>query len=188
METSSVPQSVDFQRWLTSDHIDQWLAEDFLRFRWWALIFILAACAFAWWKLLDKSRLKETVLFTAVGFIVVLGINEYGQELILWDYPTDVIPIFPPLSSVNLIMLPFLYSLVFQRFSSFRPYLWATLAVTAIFCFVVEPLLTLGGFFQLLNWRYWMSFPLYVIMALLVRLLSVKALRITAKNRAAKEQ
>jgi hypothetical protein len=58
-EASAVPLSVDLQRKLTSDHIDQWLAEDALGVRWWALIAIFITCAVVWWKLLDKRRLKE---------------------------------------------------------------------------------------------------------------------------------
>ena len=182
-EASPVPQSVELQRQLTSDHIDQWLAEDFLRLRWWVLIVFYIVCAVIWWKLLDKRRLKEVILFSALAYIAVLAINEYGQELILWDYPTDIIPFFPPLSSVNLLLLPPLYSLIYQRFSSPKAYFVAVLAGTAVFCFALEPLLAWGGFFELLNWKYWMSFPVYVVMALLVRLLTTVALKITAKNR-----
>ena len=186
-EATAVPQSVELQRQLTTDHIDRWLAEDFLRLRWWVLIVFYIVCAVVWWKLLDKRRLKEILLFTAMAYIAVLTINEYGQELILWDYPTDIIPFFPPLSSVNLLLLPSIYSLIYQRFSVLKTYFPAMLVATAVFCFVLEPLLAWGGFFELLNWKYWMSFPVYIAMALLVRLLSVMALNITAKNRPIEE-
>ena len=55
--------------------------------------------------------------------------------------------------------------------------------MTAAFCFVIEPLLAWGGFFQLLNWQYWMSFPLYTVMALIIRLLTVVLLKTTARAR-----
>jgi len=182
-QATAQPQSVDIQIRLTHDHIDQWLAEDFLRFGWWALIVLYIVCAVVWWKLLDKRQLKETILFTALAYIAVLTINEYGQELILWDYPTDLIPIFPPLSSANLLLLPLIYSLAYQHFPSPRMYSSAVLVITAAFCFLVEPLLAWGGFFKLLNWHYWMSFPLYIVMALLVRLLASVLLNITSRAR-----
>lgn len=185
-EATTVPQSVDLQWQLTLDRIDRWLAEDFLRLRWWVLIVFYIACAMLWWKLLDKRRLKEIVLFTALAYIIALTINEYGQELILWDYPVDVIPFFPPLSSVNLLLLPPLYSLVYQRFSSLKTYFPAMLVATGLFCFAVEPLLSWGGFFELLNWKYWLSFPVYTAMALLMRGLALAAFKITAKYRTAK--
>ena len=182
-QVTALPQSVEMQMKLTRDHIDQWLAEDFLRFRWWLLIVIYIACAVVWWKLVDKQRLKETLLFTVLAYIAVLALNEYGQELILWDYPVDLIPVFPPFSSVNLLLLPPIYSLVYQRFTSARTYFSAVLVVSAAFCFVIEPLLVWGGFFQLLNWQYWMSFPLYIVMALLVYLLTTVLLKATARAR-----
>ena len=182
-QVTTLPQSVEMQMKLTSDHIDQWLAEDFLRFRWWLLIVIYITCAVVWWKLVDKQRLKATVLFTMLAYIAVLGINEYGQELILWDYPVDLIPVFPPFSSVNLLLLPPIYSLVYQRFTSALTYFSAVLVVSAAFCFVIEPLLVLGGFFQLLNWQYWMSFPLYIVMALLIYLLTTVLLKVTSRAR-----
>ncbi len=182
-QATALPQSVDMQIKLTSDHIDQWLTEDFLRFRWWLLIVIYIACAVAWWKLLDKRHLKKTLLFTALAYIAVLSINEYGQELILWDYPIDLIPMFPPFSSVNLLLLPPIYSLVYQRFTSPHTYFSAVLVVTAGFCFVIEPLLAWGGFFQLLNWQYWLSLPLYTVMALIIRLLTTALLKATARAR-----
>ncbi len=184
-QASELPQSVEMQIRLTHDHIDQWLAEDFLHVRWWALIVLYIVCAVVWWKLLDKRRLKETLLFTALAYIAVLTINEYGQELILWDYPTDVIPIFPPLSSANLLLLPLIYSLAYQYFPSPRMYGSAVLVISAAFCFLVEPLFAWGGLFELLNWQYWMSFPLYIAMALLVRLLTSVLLKITARARSA---
>lgn len=186
-EASAVPESVELQRQLTADRIDRWLAEDFLHLRWWVLIALYIICAIIWWKLIDKRRLKETILFIAMAYIAVLGINEYGLELILWDYPIDILPFFPPFSSVNLLLLPSLYSLIYQHFSSARTYILATLAATAVFCFVLEPLLSWGGFFELLNWKYWINFPMYTVMALLVWLFTVKALKIAAKNRSVKE-
>lgn len=185
-EASAVPQSVDLQRQLTADHIEIWLAEDFLKLRWWVLIILYIVCAVIWWILLDKRRLKEIVLFTALGYIAVLTINEYGQELILWDYPIDVLPVFPPFSSVNLLLLPPLYSLIYQRFSSSRSYIVAASVAAVLFCFALEPLLAWGRFFELLNWKYWLSVPVYIIMALLVRMFTVETLKITARSRETK--
>lgn len=182
-QATALPQSVEMQVKLTADHMEKWLAEDFLRLHWWALIVIYIVCIVVWWKLLDKRRLKELLLFTALAYIAVLAINEYGQELILWDYPTDIIPWFPPLSSVNLLLLPLIYSLAYQRFTLPRIFFSAVLVATAAFCFLIEPLLAWGGFFELLNWQYWMSFPLYTVMAMLVHLITSALLKTTARAR-----
>lgn len=182
---SQIPQSVQDQQDLTSLHIDEWLNNDVFKPRWWILLALVVVSLIIWWMLLDKSRLKETCLFAALGFIFVLALNEYGEELILWDYPTDIIAIFPPLSSINLIMLPLVYSVVYQRFTLKKHYIWATLIITAVLCFVIEPVFSWGNLYQLINWQYYFNFPLFVLIAILLRALTLKIFKITEKSRQA---
>ncbi len=182
-DASQIPQSVEDQQHLTSIHVDEWINNDVFRLRWWILLGLLVASLIIWWLLLDKSRLKETCLYTALGYIFALAINEYGEELILWDYPTDIIAIFPPLSSINLLMLPLVYSLTYQYFTEKRRFVWAVLIVTAVMCFVLEPLFSWGNLYQLINWKYYFSYPLFILMALLVRALTVKIFIITGRSK-----
>ena len=115
--------------------------------------------------------------------IAAMGINEYGEELTLWDYPTDVIPIFPPLSSINLISLPLIYSIVFQYFKTRRSFIWAALTVTALICFIIEPILAGVDFYQLLQWKYIFSFPIYAAAAVGIRETILKITAIDEKNK-----
>ncbi len=181
-DASQIPQSVQDQQQLTSIHIDEWLNNDVFKLRWWVLLGLLLASLIIWWILLDKSRLKETCLFTALGYIFALAINEYGEELILWDYPTDIIAIFPPLSSINLLLLPLIYSLIYQYFTQRKRFFWAVLIITAVICFVVEPLFSWGNLYQLINWKYYFSYPLFVLTALFTRALTVKIFKITERS------
>ena len=91
--------------------------------------------------LLDKSRRMEICLYAPLALIIAMGIVEYGEELTLWDYPTDIIPIFPPLTSANLLMLPLSYSLAHQYFHTTGRFVVAVLIITGVICFVIEPLL-----------------------------------------------
>lgn len=178
---SDVPQTVKDQADLTKAGIDEWKKEDVFHLGWWILIGLIVISFVVWIILLDKSRLKETILFAALMFIVVLGLDEYGDELILWDYPVDVIPIFRSLTAFNLLLLPMVYSLMYQYFKG-RNYIFAVLISTAAICFGVEPLLSLGNMYQLLNWQYWWSFPFYFVSALLVRKITLKVFKISERN------
>lgn len=157
----SVPADVELQRYITSLHIEEWLKDDFLYWRWWLLLVLVAAALGLWWHFADKERIHEITLFAALGCILSMGIFEYGEELVLWDFPTDLIPVFPPLSSFNLFSLPLAYSLLYQHFHSLKSFSWAALAASAFFCFAVEPLLVWGGFFEHIHWEYWYGLPLY---------------------------
>lgn len=181
LSVTGVPPDVEIQRQLTSIHIDQWLREDVFHFRWWLLLILLVVSAYVWWKMIDKSRLPEIILYAALATIVVMAIVEYGEELTLWDYPTDIIPIFPPLTSINLISLPLIYSLIYQHFKTMKSFIMATVILTAVICFIIEPILVWGGFYQLLRWNYYFSYPIYASMAILIRTVVIKIYSITEK-------
>lgn len=170
--TTDIPQSVQVQRDLTLDHIDRWL-KDVLQPEWWVLVGLIIVCIVVWVVLLDKKRLRETLLYAAFLSILGLGMAEYGEELILWDYPVDLIAVFPPLTSINLLLLPLSYSLAYQYCNTSRLFFAAVLGITTVLCFVIEPLLSTVDLYNLINWQYWWSFPFYAASALLVRKITV---------------
>ncbi|MGX8699860.1 CBO0543 family protein [Caproiciproducens sp.] len=178
----AVPKSVDIQRELTDIHMKEWLREDVFHFKWWFLIAFLVILALIWWVMLDKSRSPEICLFVILSVIVFMGINEYGEELTLWDYPTDLIPIFPPLSSINLISFPLIYSQVYQRFGRGKGFVYAVIITSAVICFLFEPLLTWGGFYCLIHWQYYFSFPIYTIVAIVIKAAVMKIYAIREKS------
>ena len=178
-----IPKDVEIQKQLTNIHIKEWMQNDLFHFGWWLLICLIILSFIVWWIMLDKSRIHEICLFVVLAAIICMGINEWGTELTLWDYPIDIIPIFPPLSSINLIILPLFYSIIYQFFKTKRSFLWATVFGTAVICFVIEPILSLLGLFQLLNWQYFYGFPIYAAMAICIRAAVNKILVITEKYR-----
>jgi hypothetical protein len=88
---ATLSPDVDVQRRLTAIHIEEWLRDDVFRVRWWGLLFLMAATLFLWWRTVDRARLPEIVLYLALSMIMVMAVVEYGEELTLWDYPTDII-------------------------------------------------------------------------------------------------
>jgi hypothetical protein len=163
--------------------IDEWLQEDVFHFRWWFLLGVFAFSIYLWWKLVDKARLPEIALFTGLATIATLVLDECGEELCLWDYPTDILPLFPPLTAVDLASLPMAYSLVYQYFRTWKSFSWATAIMAAIFCFVFEPILAWGDIYQLLKWKYYYGFPIYIAVALLIRWILVTVYTIAKKAR-----
>lgn len=176
-----IPPDVGIQKQLTNMHVKEWLREDVFQFRWWLLIGLIVIFVVVWWIMIDKSRLLEICLFAALATIVVMGINEYGEELILWDYPTDVIAIFPPLSSINLIMIPLIYSLIYQYFKEKKSFIYASVATSAVICFVLEPIFSWVGLYQQLKWQYYYSFILYILVAICIKPVVIKIYSVKEK-------
>lgn len=178
---SGMATDIELQKLLTAIRIDEWLREDLFHFRWWFLLGLFIFSILGWWKLVDKRRLPEVSLYAALTTFVTLAMDEYGEELARWDYPTDVFPIFPPLTAIDLASLPMIYSLIYQYFGGWKTFMKATIVMAAIFSFVFEPILVWGGFYQLLKWKYYYGFPIYIIMALLIRWIVVTIYDIAQK-------
>lgn len=180
-ETSA---AVELQKLLTHLRMHEWLQEDLLHFRWFFLIGVFVFSAFVWCKLVDKSRLPEITLHAGLTAIITLILDEMGEEMTLWEYPADIFPIFPPLSAVDLASLPMIYSLIYQYFATWKSFFRATLMMATIFCFILEPLLVWGGFYELLRWRYYYGFPIYITMAIFIRWLVIKIYALAEKAKA----
>lgn len=180
---TEIPKSVSIQKYLTSIHVEEWLKQDLFHWKWWVLICSILILLVIWWILIDKSRVHEICLYAVLATIMFTGVHEYGEELTLWDYPVDIIPIFPPLSSINLLALPLIYSLVYQNFRKKTDFIFVTLIITAIICFIIEPILSLGGFYELLHWKYYFNFIIYALLAIFNRTIVNKINSITDKHR-----
>ena len=163
---SGALSEIEVQKQLTSVRLDEWILNDVFHLRWWFLLVLFIISAFFWCKIVDKSRLKEIILYTALITIFTLVLDELGEELTLWDYPYDLIPLFPPLFSVDLASLPMVYSLVYQHFRTWRSFVIASIVMAVIFCFILEPLLVLSGVYQMIKWKSYYGFPIYVFIAL----------------------
>ena len=183
----NVAEDVTIQKQLTDIHISDWLRNDVNQIKWWLLIGIILFSFVVWWILLDKSRILEISLYMALAMIMCMGIDEYGQELTLWNYPIDVIAVYPPLSSLNLIMIPEIFSLIYQRFSQLKSFIWAAAVSSAIITFLLEPLLSHAGFYELIHWHYYESTPIYFGIALVTRAL-IRKIYSTINKAAAYDQ
>lgn len=183
MSDSGVSTAIELQRLLTQLRISEWLESDLFHFRWFFLIGVFVFSALVWCKLVDKSRLPEIALHAGITAAITLILDEIGEELTLWEYPADIIAIFPPLSAVDLASLPMIYSLIYQYCATWKSFLQTTLIMSIIFCFILEPLLVWSGFYQLLKWRYYYGFPIYMLMAVSIKWLVMKIYAVAEKNK-----
>lgn len=180
---SGMAGEVEIQKLLTAMRIDEWLNDDFLQLKWWLLLGLYVLSVLVWRRRLDRTRLPEVMLYAVWSLVLTMGIDEYGEELTLWDYPVDLVPVFPVVGSINLVALPMVYSLVYQRFRTWRSFIRAVIVVTAAISFGLEPALVWAGCFELLNWQYYYTFPVYIAVAILTRWAVLKAYAVAAGSR-----
>ncbi|EGO63116.1 CBO0543 family protein [Acetonema longum] len=185
LTVSGMPAETEIQKLLTSAHMEEWLQHDLFHLRWWLLLGLSIFVVAVWWKLLDKRRLPEIILYAVLMMLVMMGVDEYGEELTLWNYPFDLLPIFPVITAINLWILPLAFSLVYQNCSTRKSFALTTVLVAAFISFVFEPALTWWGYYQLLKWQYYYSFLVYLTVSFFIRWIVV---RISSIGKKAKKQ
>jgi len=86
----------------------------------------------------------------------------------------------PELVMFGLIVMVFM--LTYQYFPTWKRFFWALVAVSAVFSFIVEPIIVYLGFYVILKWLYWYSFIIYIVMGLLSRWLVVTIFQMARKG------
>ncbi len=169
-------------RLLTQARLENWLGKDLGSWRWWVLVALIIVPWFVWYKLADKKRLVELVMFGLIVMVFTITLDELGFSLSLWSYPVDVIWIFPRLTSVDYTAVPIIFMLLYQYFSTWKSFFWALVALSTLFSFVLEPSIVYFEFYILIKWSYLYSFNIYIIMGLISRLLARILVDITSKH------
>ncbi len=151
---------------LLSLRLEHWIKYEFLSSQWFGIIITTIFFIFIWWQLLDKKRLIELLLFGFFIATISSIIDGIGTELNAWDYPYKLGPMHFPLVVVDLLMLPYVLMLLYQFFTTWKSYLVAIIIASAIFCFIIEPVLKYTGIYEPYTWKYYYSFPIYIFIGL----------------------
>lgn len=170
-------------REITYARIDNWLDTDFATWGWFLQLALFFLSLAAWWYLVDKKRLVELSFYGFAIMTLTIWLDQAGYEIGLWYYPVDLIPIFPPSTAIDYMVLPVLYALVYQYFRPWRTFLPAVAMLSAVFSFVMEPLLVKFGFYVTVKWTYLHSFPIYIALGTAMKLLLAFLMAVSARHR-----
>jgi len=170
-------------RQLTRARLDNYLGHQFGTWRWWILVALLIVPWFIWYKLADKKKIVELVMFGLIVMVFTITLDELGFELSLWNYPYEVFPMFPRLTSIDYTVLPIIFTLVYQYFPTWKSFFRALAVVAFVFAFVIEPFLVYLNFYVLIKWMYWYSFVVYLIMGLISKWMAQLFIDILRKSK-----
>lgn len=150
-------------------YIEFWKNNVFLSFNWWLLIILLILPWFIWWKLVDKKHVKLILTFGFLVTVIVIILDDMGSNLAFWEYPYKIMPILPRLNAVDLSIIPVLYMLVYQYAKKFKTYLLAHIILSAFSSFIAEPIFVALNIYNMPNWKYVYSFPIYIVIAVFAK-------------------
>lgn len=154
--------------------LDYWLHYDLFTWRWWLLLGLSILPPVMWWKILDKTRKPEILLYGFFIGVLATFLDVLGWNLNLWSYPHKLLPICTPLLPADLILLPIFYMLIYQRFFSWGSFFWANVALASILAFIMEPLFRWLEFSKFLAWTHAYSFPIYIAHSMLGKWFTMK--------------
>jgi hypothetical protein len=178
----SLEQILDAQNISIQLQIQHWVKYELFTPQFWLLVGILIIPWIIWWRMVDRRRFLEIIIYGLLISTAASFLDEVGCQLNWWEYRYDIEPLFPRLIPMNFTMLPVLYMLVYQYFSEWKSFVMANIVMAALMTFVGEPLFVSTGIYVLLEWKHLYSFPIYIILALLLKLLLNWIMKVQERN------
>jgi xanthine/uracil permease len=150
-----------------------WLENAFLSWQWWILLVTSILSWVIWIKFVDKKR---THLILNYGLFISglsVTLDVIGTNHAAWAYPIHLYWAFiPPLIPFDLCYIPVIFMLVYQRYGQhWINFVIALIFTSAFISFIIEPLFHWIGIYALYRWKYIYTFPIYILMACLVKVL-----------------
>jgi hypothetical protein len=119
----------------------------------------------------------ETTLFGTLVIIVTTYLDSVGNEIGLWVYPTQLIPLSPEAIEFDYSIVPVGFMLLFQYFRTWKSFVIALISMAAIFAFIGEPLSHLLEAVLYIKWTYFYSFVYYITIGVLIKVILDKLRR-----------
>lgn len=146
-------------------YYDFWKEHTFLHWDWWLSLGLTLIPWAIWWKLSNKES-RARFMFSAFYIIIIsCWFNFLGVTLGFWYYTGKVIPSIPSYAPWDFCLVPVSMTIFMQ----FKPYISPfkkALVYGILVSFVGEPLFDLMGFYTMVHWEYYYSFPFYTIIYL----------------------
>jgi len=146
-----------------------WILHALFTWQWWLLLFLLLMPWYLWWLMVEKRRLLEIWCYGALTCITVQAADTAGVTNGYWMYPIRFIPNFPHLFPIDITILPITYMLVYQFYPQWMRFIIASIIIAACLAFMAEPILVWMEVYELLNWKYYYSFPIYILLAVTLK-------------------
>ncbi|UHA60615.1 hypothetical protein KDJ21_002460 [Metabacillus litoralis] len=173
----SLMDIMETQAKLSKIRWDYWRDDIIFSYQWWFLIITFVILFIVWIRLLDKSRLLIILLFGFITLNIVTFLDTLGGELQIWEYPKMILPWGPRILCIDL-MISIYFMLLYQFFTKWRSYIFASIILSAIFSFIFEPIAILLGIYIQLSWSHFYSFPIYILLAISLKWIVEKLIKI----------
>ncbi|HZK85549.1 MAG TPA: CBO0543 family protein [Desulfosporosinus sp.] len=145
---------------------ESWLKTILFTWRWWILILLAIGSWTVWFIWRDKNLTHRLLYAGLVVTVATFYMDTIGIALGLWSYPIKDIPLIPSYVTWDFCIIPVASMITLQYKPNANPFIKAmTLAI--IGGFIVQPVATRFGYYQIKHWHHAYSFLLIIIIYLL---------------------
>jgi hypothetical protein len=153
---------------------EHWINDDLFTWKWWVLLLLSIVPWFIWWKISDKKRLTEILLYGTIIAILAIILDNIGTDLLWWEYPDKLFQMIPPLFPADITLVPCLMMLVFQWTKTWKTFLILNFVLSLLMAYIGEPLFIWLNFYHLNQWKLLYSLLFYIITAIIARWVVLK--------------
>lgn len=157
--------------------------EAFLTLSWWFIAIVIAASYVIWWKLVDKRRIIEILLYGSFIAVARVIYDNWGISSGRWTYVIDLVPIGYSLFLNDLTVIPLFLMLVYQYSPDWKSFFARLLAVQGTISFLFWPLTMYLGILLVHDWKLYYSFILMLITASTMRAILIFGLKLQRDHR-----
>ncbi|OIJ22469.1 hypothetical protein BKP45_02755 [Anaerobacillus alkalidiazotrophicus] len=154
--------------------LDYWKTHTLFSFNWWFLLITTVGFLVVWLWLLDKSRIIEIITFGLLLSTAAFNLDLIGITMVLWSYPDRLVPIMTTIIEIHKAQMPIIYMLIYQYFKPWKSFIVALTVASIIFAFVLEPITVWLDIYNIHNWKYVYSFPIYILLGIIFKWLMIK--------------
>lgn len=181
MDTLALLRHLRIQIW--DIKMQLWQAS-FLSFNWWFIAVTVEASYAIWWKLLDKRRVFELLVFGSFVAAARIIFDDWGISSGRWTYVIDLFPVGYSLFLNDLTVVPLAMMLVYQYSPDWKAFIFRLAAVEGAIAFGFLPLLSYLGILHLHAWSYFGSYIFMIITATVMRAIMLFGLAVERTSRA----
>ncbi|QDR81296.1 CBO0543 family protein [Sporomusa termitida] len=135
-----------------------WSTKEVLSLGWLVVAGFLAIACVLLFILIDKSRLREILLFGFILTFLFVYTDVIATEYGLWEYKTRIIPIKASIFPFSYTMNPIFHMLAYQYGNTRWRFVSLNTIVAGLFAFIAHPLYVWADVLWLGNWNYINSF------------------------------
>lgn len=168
LQYTEILSSLDHAHKLQYQH---WLHYELFTWQWWMLLGLLVFPWGVWWRFVDRKRTGTILAYGLYIMFVVSMMDTLGEVFQLWFYPIKLIPILHFTAALDWGILSVLHMLIYQYFSKWKSFIVAESILSAVLAFALEPITEYIGIYFVLHWYHYWSFPIYVMKAVIGKLL-----------------